>query len=131
MALNIDYTDKIVVVIGGTSGINRGIAELFAKHGANVAVASRNPNKVDDTVSSLKKFGDRAMGFCADVRDFDAIVAGVNDVKKTWVDLMLLYQVLLVTSQQWLTIFLPTDSKQLWTSICGGHSMSCGRFFPI
>lgn len=82
MALNIDYTDKTVVVIGGTSGINRGIAELFAKHGANVAVASRNPNKVDDTVSSLKKFGDRAMGFCADVRDFDAIVDGVNDVKK-------------------------------------------------
>jgi NAD(P)-dependent dehydrogenase (short-subunit alcohol dehydrogenase family) len=81
MTLNIDYTDKIVVVIGGTSGINRGIAELFAEHGANVAVASRNRDKVDNTVSSLKKFGVKAMGFSADVRDFDAIVAGVNDVK--------------------------------------------------
>ncbi len=63
MTLNIDYTDKIVVVIGGTSGINRGIAELFAEHGANVAVASRNRDKVDNTVSSLKKFGVKAMGF--------------------------------------------------------------------
>ena len=81
MTLNIDYSDKIVVVIGGTSGINRGIAELFAKHGANVAVASRNPHKVEDTVSSLKKFGVNAMGFSADVRDFEAIVAGLNDVK--------------------------------------------------
>ena len=27
MTLTIDYTDKTVVVIGGTSGINRGIAE--------------------------------------------------------------------------------------------------------
>ena len=81
MTLNIDYTDKTVVVIGGTSGINRGIAELFAQHGANVAVASRNPDKVHSTVSSLKKFGVKAMGFSADVRNFDAIVAGVNDIK--------------------------------------------------
>jgi NAD(P)-dependent dehydrogenase (short-subunit alcohol dehydrogenase family) len=82
MTLNIDYSDQIVVVIGGTSGINRGIAELFAEHGANVAVASRNRDKVEDTVSSLKKFGVKAMGFSADVRDFDAIAAGLNDVKE-------------------------------------------------
>lgn len=81
MTLNIDYADKTVVVIGGTSGINRGIAELFAEHGANVAVASRNQEKVDNTVSNLKKFGIKAMGFSADVRDFDAVAAGVNDVK--------------------------------------------------
>ena len=81
MTLNIDYTDKTVVVIGGTSGINRGIAELFAEHGANVAVASRNRDKVDNTISSLKNFDVKAMGFSADVRDFDAIVAGLNDVK--------------------------------------------------
>ncbi len=81
MTLNIDYTDKTVVVIGGTSGINRGIAEMFAEHGANVAVASRNQDKVDNTISSLKKFGVKAMGFSADVRDFDALAAGVNDVK--------------------------------------------------
>ena len=81
MTLNIDYTDKTVVMIGGTSGINRGIAEMFAEHGANVAVASRNQDKVDNTISSLKKFGVKAMGFSADVRDFDALAAGVNDVK--------------------------------------------------
>jgi NAD(P)-dependent dehydrogenase (short-subunit alcohol dehydrogenase family) len=43
MALTIDYTGKTAVVIGGTSGINLGIAEMFARHGAAVAVASRSP----------------------------------------------------------------------------------------
>ena len=52
-----DFSDKTVVVIGGTSGINRGIAELFASHGARIAVASRSQQKVDDTVASLRACG--------------------------------------------------------------------------
>src|SRR5690606_7306912 len=65
---------------GGTSGINRGIAEAFAKHGAKVAVASRNPQKVADTVAALQALGAQATGFSADVRDYDSVVAGVNQV---------------------------------------------------
>lgn len=80
MAITLDFSSKTVVVIGGTSGINRGIAELFAKHGAKVAVASRSQDKVDDTVSSLQKLGAEAMGFAADVREYDAIEAGLNEV---------------------------------------------------
>ena len=42
-----DYENKNVVVVGGTSGINLGIALSFAKSGANVVVASRKQDKVD------------------------------------------------------------------------------------
>ncbi|MEM7207935.1 MAG: SDR family oxidoreductase [Pseudomonadota bacterium] len=80
MSITIDFTDKTVVVIGGTSGINRGVAELFAKHGARVAVASRSEDKVNDTVASLKSLGPDAMGFSADVRDLDAIQKGMAQV---------------------------------------------------
>lgn len=78
--LSIDFTGATAVVIGGTSGINRGIAEAFARHGACVAVASRNPQKVADTVAALQGLGTEAMGFVADVRDFDAVVAGFAEV---------------------------------------------------
>lgn len=84
MALTIDVTGKTVVVIGGTSGINRGIAELYAEHGAKVAVASRSQDKVDDTVAALKAHGAESMGFAADVREYDAIVAGLAQVAETF-----------------------------------------------
>ncbi|MDD2899974.1 MAG: SDR family oxidoreductase [Desulfuromonadaceae bacterium] len=76
----LDFSDKTVVVIGGTSGINRGIAELFARKGARVAVASRSQKKVDDTVESLRSCGAEAMGFCADVREPAALAAGLVTV---------------------------------------------------
>lgn len=86
MSLTIDYENKTVVVVGGTSGINRGVAELFAAHGARVAVASRSQDKVEATVAALQALGAEAMGFAADVRDFDAIEAGLAQVHDAFGD---------------------------------------------
>lgn len=82
--ISIDYTGKTVVVIGGTSGINRGIAETFAQLGANVAVASRSQEKVDATVAALQASGGQAIGFTADVREYSALEAGFDLVAKQW-----------------------------------------------
>src|SRR6185295_19760775 len=41
------FDGQAVFVAGGTSGINLAIAEAFAAGGANVAVMSRSPGKVD------------------------------------------------------------------------------------
>jgi NADP-dependent 3-hydroxy acid dehydrogenase YdfG len=43
----LDLAGKAVFVAGGTSGINLGIAEDFARAGARVAVMSRSQDKVD------------------------------------------------------------------------------------
>ena len=47
-----DFSDRKVLVMGGTSGINLGIAQGFAEAGATVGVVSRSQEKVDDAVSS-------------------------------------------------------------------------------
>jgi NAD(P)-dependent dehydrogenase (short-subunit alcohol dehydrogenase family) len=82
MALTLDITDKVVVVVGGTSGINRGIAVCFAQQGARVAVASRKQEKVDDTVRELESYGAQAMGFAADVREPEPLEAGMRAVRE-------------------------------------------------
>ena len=73
MALEIDFHGKNVVVVGGTSGINQGIALGFAELGANIGVASRKQEKVDATLALIEAAGVTGFGACADVRDFDTV----------------------------------------------------------
>ena len=82
--ISIDFIGKTVVVVGGTSGINRGIAEAFARHDAKVAVASRSQEKVDETVAALEKLGAQAMGFAADVREYEVIEQCFADIAESF-----------------------------------------------
>lgn len=79
-----DYRDKVVFVAGGTSGINLGIARGFARQGAKLAVLSRNQEKVDAAVSELKGLGPDAVGFSADVRDYEAVENALSAISSAW-----------------------------------------------
>ena len=83
MAGYLDFSDKTVFVAGGTSGINLGVAEGFARHGAKVAVLSRNPEKVEAAVKTLKGYGQDAAGYAADVRDAEAVANALKDAAGT------------------------------------------------
>lgn len=82
--MDIDFKGKNVLVVGGTSGINQGVAIGFAKAGANVIVASRSQDKVDATVVMLKDLGAQALGFVTDVRDIANLEAGLALCFKTF-----------------------------------------------
>ena len=68
-----DFSGAHVVVFGGTTGINLGIADAFARAGAKVCVASRKQENVDAAVRQLEAYGGKVIGLVADVRDFDAV----------------------------------------------------------
>ncbi|MFN2260017.1 MAG: SDR family oxidoreductase [Parasphingopyxis sp.] len=74
---NFDFTGKNVMVFGGTSGINLGIAKGFAAAGARLGVASRSQDKVDAAVEALGNEAGPALGFSLDVRDAQAVVDAV------------------------------------------------------
>jgi NAD(P)-dependent dehydrogenase (short-subunit alcohol dehydrogenase family) len=73
MQIDLDFTGKHVLVFGGTTGINFGIASAFARCHAKVTVASRKQENVDAAREQLALLCSEAIGVVADVRDFDAV----------------------------------------------------------
>lgn len=88
------FEGKTVFVMGGTSGINLGIAEAFAEQGADVLVASRSREKVDAAIDRLAAYGHGSGGFAADARDPDAVAAGIAGLAEEFgpIDIMVVGQ---------------------------------------
>lgn len=67
------------LVTGGTKGIGRHCAEIFAAEGADVAVCARNEGEVAETVAALEAKGVTAFGRSVDVGDKAALESFVAD----------------------------------------------------
>ena len=69
---------KVAFVAGGPSGLHLGIAKRYAQLGAKVAVCGRNPEKAANAAAEI---GEGALGLSADVRDYGAIRAAMEEVR--------------------------------------------------
>ncbi len=70
------------LVTGGTKGIGRATAALFAAEGCDVAVCGRDATAVDQTVKDLGAKGVQAHGQALDVADADSLKAWVEGSAK-------------------------------------------------
>jgi NAD(P)-dependent dehydrogenase (short-subunit alcohol dehydrogenase family) len=61
--------NKIAIVTGGSSGIGRAAAELFAAEGAKLVVAARGRQGLDTLVAAIAKRGGEAIACAGDVKD--------------------------------------------------------------
>lgn len=71
---------RTVIVTGASKGIGKGIAQVFARGGAKVAVVSRNLGEAEATAATLTGSGGTAKGFAADVslqEDVEALATAV------------------------------------------------------
>ena len=67
--MDLQLKGKNAIVLGGTRGIGRAIADTLAGEGANVAICARNADQVKDAVAALKDKGVRATGAAVDITD--------------------------------------------------------------
>ena len=58
---------RSVIVTGGSKGIGKGIARVFAQNGAKIMIVSRHKNEADAVAAELTRAGGTAQGFAADI----------------------------------------------------------------
>lgn len=71
------FTDKVVLVLGGNSGMGLAAAQAFAAEGGMVHLTGRNQATIDAAVASITG----AVGYCSDIADIAATERVVKAVE--------------------------------------------------
>src|ERR1700751_4939209 len=69
---------KTAYVTGAASGIGRAVAELFAREGANIAIADLNQEAADAAAKAIGATGAKAIGLAVDVANEAQVDASMD-----------------------------------------------------
>ncbi|MEK0083156.1 SDR family NAD(P)-dependent oxidoreductase [Benzoatithermus flavus] len=75
--MDLGLKGRRAIITGGTKGIGRRCADIFAAEGADVSICARNAAEVEETVASLRERGVNAFGLALDVADKAALESWV------------------------------------------------------
>ena len=78
------FRDKVALVTGGSSGIGRATSLAFARQGARVAIADREPTGAAETARMIEDIGGSATVFEIDVTKAAEVASLVERVVQTY-----------------------------------------------
>jgi short-subunit dehydrogenase len=73
---------KVVVITGAGAGVGRAVATEFARRGCDLALLSRDPDRLEHAAAELRQFGVRALPIPTDVADADAVEAAADRTER-------------------------------------------------
>lgn len=82
--MQIDLSDKRVIVTGASRGVGRAIAGSFAAEGARVAICARNLEAIESAGTELTASASEVIARSVDVTDSNAVNAFVEEVAAAW-----------------------------------------------
>ena len=78
---NFSLAGKVAIVTGGSRGIGRSIAVALAEAGADICVAARKVEALEESVAAIRATGRKGIAVPTNVRDMDALQNLVNETK--------------------------------------------------
>ncbi|MBK9343246.1 MAG: glucose 1-dehydrogenase [Dehalococcoidia bacterium] len=78
---NFSLAGNVAIVTGGSRGIGRSIAVALAEAGADVCVAARKVEALEESVAAIRATGRKGIAVPTNVRDMDAPQNLVNETK--------------------------------------------------
>jgi NAD(P)-dependent dehydrogenase (short-subunit alcohol dehydrogenase family) len=75
------YAGSVVLVTGGGTGLGKGIAVEFARLGAALVIAQRNPEHRASGIAAVEAVGGKAIGVALDVRHADQVAAAFDQAE--------------------------------------------------
>ena len=82
---------KTIIITGGGSGLGKSMAARFGELGANLVIASRRQQVIQDAADELRNTGAEVLGLTCDVRDVASVQTLVDRTKKQFgtIDILL------------------------------------------
>ncbi len=112
--MNKQLKDKVAIITGGTRGIGKGIAELFAKQGAKVIITGRSAqNTAADEINSAVSPDNAVKYIGCDMADRAAITSLIESVLKDYGRIDILINNAGITED---TLFIRMSDEQ-WNSV--------------
>jgi len=79
--MDLELTDKHVLVTGGSRGIGLACARAFLREGARVTLVGRSAAHMEQALAALRSEGGTASGLCADLTDAAAALQAVDQAE--------------------------------------------------
>ena len=73
---------KIAVITGAGAGVGRAVVEEFARDGYDVALLSREPDRLERAAEAVRAHGVRALALPTDVADYEAVERAASRVEE-------------------------------------------------
>lgn len=89
--MNIEFSNKLVVITGGAGGIGRICAKTFLESGAKVALIDMLPETIESAEKELSQFGD-VKGYALDVIKIENIGATISKIREEMGEIEVLVQ---------------------------------------
>jgi 3-oxoacyl-[acyl-carrier protein] reductase len=79
--MDLGLKGKTALILGGSKGLGRGVADALAAEGVAVALVARSKETLNEAVAQIKATGAQAIGFAADTGDWSSLEAAANGAR--------------------------------------------------